>query len=308
MNPEQARDRLKGAMTALVTPFHKGDVDLKGLTTLVRWQIEAGIDGLVPCGTTGETPTLSQEERLGVIRTCVEVAAGQIPVIAGTGTNDTATTIAFTRAAEALGADAALIVTPYYNKPTQEGIFRHFEAIARQVNIPIIVYNVPSRTGVDLLPPTVERLAEIPAIVGIKDATGDLARPLAYPASMRGRFLQFSGHDATAFGFNTMGGSGTISVVANVAPRLCAEMHDACRKGDHHKARQIHHRLRPLIAALELETNPIPVKYALQLVLGLNADVRLPLTPALPETRNAIRAAILALADDGGKQQADRVA
>ncbi len=296
MTPEHARVRLHGAMTALVTPFSRGEVDLPGLTTLLEWQIEQGIDGLVPCGTTGEAPTLSWEERLDVIARCVKIASGRVPVIAGTGTNNTEATIAFTTAAEAFGADAALIVTPYYNRPTQEGIYRHFEAVARKVRIPIIVYNVPARTGVDLLPETIERLARLPTIIGIKDATGDLSRPSTLSAALGDRFIQFSGHDSTSFGFNTMGGRGTISVVANVAPRLCVEMHDACQAGDHHNAREIHHRLRPLIAALELESNPIPVKYALHLALGLSADVRLPLTPVRPETASAVRAAMLELA------------
>jgi 4-hydroxy-tetrahydrodipicolinate synthase len=298
MTPERARVRLHGAMTALVTPFSQGEVDLPGLTTLLEWQIEQGIDGLVPCGTTGEAPTLSWEERLDVLARCVKVASGRVPIIAGTGTNSTEATIAFTTAAEAFGADAALIVTPYYNRPTQEGIYRHFEAIARKVSIPIIVYNVPARTGVDLLPETIERLARIPTIIGIKDATGDLSRPALLSAALRDRFIQFSGHDSTSFGFNTMGGQGTISVVSNVAPRLCVEMHDACQAGDHHTARAIHHRLRPLIAALELESNPIPVKYALHLALGLSADVRLPLTPVQPETAAAIREAMLVLAEN----------
>lgn len=298
MTPERAKIRIGGAMTALVTPFEKGEVDLKALARLVHWQIDQGIDGLVPCGTTGEAPTLSWEERLDIIGQCVKIAGGRIPVIAGTGTNNTEATIAFTAAAEAFGADAALIVTPYYNKPTQEGIFRHYEAIARKVRIPIVVYNVPGRTGVDLLPQTIERLAAIPSVIGIKDATGDLSRPTAIAALLKDRIVQFSGHDSTSFGFNTMGGKGTISVVANIAPRLCVEMHDACRQGDHHTARAIHHRLRPLIAALELETNPSPVKYALHLLLGLSPDVRLPMVPVLPQTAAAIRAALLALADD----------
>ncbi|CAN7688614.1 4-hydroxy-tetrahydrodipicolinate synthase [Mesorhizobium caraganae] len=296
MSPEQARSRLNGAMTALVTPFSNGEVDLPGLTTLLEWQIEQGINGLVPCGTTGEAPTLSWEERLDVIATCVKIAGGRVPVIAGTGTNSTEATIAFTSAAQAFGADAALIVTPYYNRPTQEGIFRHFEAVARKVSIPIIVYNVPGRTGVDLTVETLERLARIPAIVGVKDATGDLSRQSTLPAVLRRRFVCLSGHDSTAFGFNTMGGRGTISVLSNVVPRLYVEMHDALRRDDAHTASAIHHRLRPLIAALELESNPIPVKYALHLALGLNADVRLPLTSVEPQTAAAIRDAMLTLA------------
>jgi 4-hydroxy-tetrahydrodipicolinate synthase len=302
MTPDQARIRLNGAITALVTPFNAGEVDLNGLTRLVRWQIEGGINGLVPCGTTGEAPTLSWEERLDVIGQCVKIASGRVPIIAGTGTSSTEATIGFTTAAESLGADAALIVTPYYNRPSQEGIFRHFEAIARKVKIPIIVYNVPARTGVDLLPQTIERLAKIPEIVGIKDATGDLSRPLSLSALVGDRFLQLSGHDATALGFNTMGGRGTISVVANVAPRLCVEMHDACRRGDYHTARAIHRRLGPLIAALELDTNPVAVKCALHFLRGLNPDVRLPLVPLLPETADLVRQAMLALAEN------DRVA
>lgn len=295
MTPEQARTRLNGAMTALVTPFTDGEVDLKQLATLLRWQIEQGINGLVPCGTTGEAPTLSWEERLDITALCVKISAGRVPIIAGTGTNSTETTIAFSTAAEAFGADAALVVTPYYNRPSQEGIFRHFEAVAARVSIPIIVYNVPARTGVDLSLETIERLAQIPTIIGIKDATGDLSRVSCLPAVLRRRFICLSGHDATSFGFNTMGGRGTVSVLSNVAPRLCVEMHDACRQGDHHTARAIHRRLRPLIAALELASNPVPVKYALSLAMGISPDVRLPLTSVRPETETAIRQAMLTL-------------
>ncbi|GLS28576.1 4-hydroxy-tetrahydrodipicolinate synthase [Mesorhizobium albiziae] len=309
MTPKQAATRLRGAMAALPTPFRGGEVDLEGLARLVRWQLEQGVDGIVPCGTTGEAPTLSWEERLAILRCCIGIVRGKVPVIAGTGTNNTEATIAFTAAAEAFGADAALIVTPYYNKPSQEGIFRHYEAIASKVNIPIVVYNVPSRTGVDLLPETVARLAQIPTIVGIKDATGDLDRPSAISRQAGNDFLQFSGHDATAFGFNTMGGVGTISVVANVAPRLCADMHNACRRGDHHTARAIQHHLRPLIAALELESNPVPVKYALHLLLGLSPDVRLPLVPATTATQQAVQVALLALSqDESDAAQAKRAA
>ena len=298
MDHDQLRSRMSGAMTALATPFRNGDVDLPALTGLIEWQVGEGIRGLVPCGTTGEAPTLTWEERIAIIRECVRVAAGQVPVIAGTGTNSTDSTIAYTSAAKAFGADAALIVTPYYNRPTQEGIFRHFQAVARKVKIPIIVYNVPSRTGVDLTSGTIERLAAIPTIIGIKDATGDLSRPMALASLVGDRFIQLSGHDATSFGFNTMGGRGTISVVANVAPRLCVDMHDACRRGDIHTARAINHRLRPLIAALELETNPVPVKYALQLLRGICPDVRLPMVPVTLETGAAVCAALAGLMDE----------
>lgn len=295
MSFDQTRTRLNGAITALPTPFRDGDVDLKGLERLVRWQIEQGINGLAPCGTTGEAPTLCWEERLDIIALTVKLAGGRIPVIAGTGTNSTETTIALSSAAEAFGADAALVVTPYYNRPNQEGIVRHFEAVAHAVRIPIVVYNVPARTGVDLTVETLERLAQIPNIIGIKDATGDLNRQSALPAVLRRRFICLSGHDSTAFGFNTMGGRGTISVVSNIAPRLCVDMHDALRRDDIHTARAIHHRTRPLIAALELETNPVPVKYALHLALGLNPDVRLPMVPVEPETARAIRQALAVL-------------
>ena len=306
MTPDQAKSRLNGAITALVTPFHAGEVDLKGLTRLVRWQIEEGINGLVPCGTTGEAPTLSWEERLEIIGQCVRIASGRVPIIAGTGTSSTEATIGFTTAAESLGADAALIVTPYYNRPSQEGIFRHFEAIARKVKIPIIVYNVPARTGVDLLPQTIERLAQIPTIIGIKDATGDLSRPLAISALVGAHFLQFSGHDRTSLEFNTLGGRGTISVVANVAPRLCVEMHDACRRRDYQAARAIDDRLSPLVAALELDTNPVAVKYALHILRCLDPDVRLPLVPLLPQTAELVGRAMLALAEDDARP--DRLA
>lgn len=285
---DQLRGRLFGAISALPTPFRDGEVDLKSLAAFVDWQISEGINGLVPCGTTGEAPTLSWHERIMVIRKTVTVANGRVPVIPGTGTNSTESTIAFTAAARDFGADAVLVVTPYYNRPSQAGIVRHFESIAAKVDTPIIVYNVPGRTGVDLTPATIERLADIPNIVGFKDATGDLSRPMAFAQRFGERFVWLSGHDATAFGFNTMGGSGTISVVSNIAPRLCAAMHNACRIGDPHAARVINNRLRPLIAALELEVNPVPVKHALHLMDKMASDVRLPLVEVEPNTASAI--------------------
>lgn len=301
MTADPLRSRLFGAISALPTPFRDGEVDLKSLAALVDWQISEGINGLVPCGSTGEAPTLSWHERIMVIRKTVQVAAGRVPVIVGTGTNSTESTVAFTAAARDFGADAALIVTPYYNKPSQSGIVRHFETVAAKVDLPILVYNVPSRTGVDLSPCTIERLAAIPGIVGFKDATGDLSRILTLARNHGDRFVWLSGHDATAFGFNTMGGSGTISVVANIAPRLCSEMHAACRRGDPHAARALHNRLRPIIAALELETNPVPVKHALHLLGRMMPDVRLPLVEVEPETASAIRNALLAF--DGREMQ-----
>ncbi|GAA4118126.1 4-hydroxy-tetrahydrodipicolinate synthase [Aminobacter aganoensis] len=294
MTIDPIRARISGALTALVTPFRDGEVDLKSLAALVDWQIAEGIDGLVVCGTTGEAPTLSWHERILVIRKTVQVAAGRVPVIVGTGTNSTESTIAFTAAARDFGADAALVVTPYYNKPSQSGMVRHFETVAAKVELPILVCNVPSRTGVDLAPATIERLAAIPGIVGFKDATGDLSRIMTLARCHGDRFIWLSGHDATAFGYNTMGGNGTISVVANIAPRLCAEMHAACRRGDPHAARSLHNCLRPLIAALELETNPVPVKHALHLLGRTRPDVRLPLVEVELETASAIGDALQA--------------
>ncbi len=293
MEPE--RQRLQGAITALITPFKQGEIDYPAFCDLVEWQIGQGINGLVPAGTTGEVPTLSWGEHLGIIRRCIEIADGRVPVIAGTGTNDTQSTIAYTAAAEALGADATLIVTPYYNRPSQEGLFRHFEAVAQKTRLPIIIYNVPARTGVDLTLETIERLAAVPGIAGIKDATGDMTRPPKLHAALGERFVQLSGHDATALDFNMLGGSGTISVVSNVEPALMADMHDALRCGNNVAAKVISVRLRQLIAALERESNPVPIKFALHLARGISADVRMPLVPVAPETADAVQEALLTL-------------
>lgn len=296
------KNRLHGAFTALVTPFSKGEVDHATLSDLIDWQINEGIHGLVVCGTTGEAATLSHEEWRGVIRTSIARVRGRVPVIVGTGTNDTRKTIELTREAAALGSDAALVVTPYYNRPSQEGLFKHFEAVAKAVGTPIILYNVPSRTGVDLATATLERLAQLPGIVGIKDASGDLARPMAVSAALGPRFLQFSGNDATALAFNAAGGRGTISVVSNIAPRLCSQMQEASLAGDFDTARSIQQRLMPLVRALECETNPVPVKYALHLLRQMAPDVRLPLVEAMPSTVEALRRAIA----DARPDRADR--
>lgn len=292
---QSERQRLRGAVTALVTPFKHGEVDYAAFADLVEWQVDQGVAGLVPAGTTGEVPTLSWGEHISLIRRCLEVVEGRVPVIAGTGTNDTQSTISYTLAAEALGAAAALVVTPYYNRPSQEGLFRHFEAVASKARIPIILYNVPARTGVDLSLQTLERLAELPGVIGIKDATGDMTRPTKLRAALGDRFIQFSGHDATALNFNMLGGSGTISVISNVEPRLVADMHEALARGDNKAAQTIALRLQPLIKALERESNPVPIKYALHLMRSMAADVRLPLTPVEPQTADAIQAALLAL-------------
>lgn len=282
-----------GSITALVTPFRDGRIHERAYTALINWQIAQGTHGLVPCGTTGEAPTLTVAERERLIRLCVKAASGRVPVIAGTGTNCTATTIAMTQAAKRAGADAALVVTPYYNRPSQEGLYQHFAALARAVSLPLILYNVPSRTGVDLLPVTVARLTEFDNIVGIKDATGDLRRPGATAALAGHAFVQLSGDDRTALDFNAAGGQGCISVVSNVAPGLCAAMQQAWRRGDKDAARALRDHLAPLINALALETNPGPVKYALSLVRrGMSPELRLPLTPIGPATALAVRHAL----------------
>ena len=288
---------LQGSMTALATPFTPDGLDQDRFEDLVEAQIGAGTDGLVPCGTTGEAATLTAGERHRLIRICVECAAGTVPVIAGTGTSCTATTIEQTRAAKNAGADAALIVTPPYSRPTQEGLYRHYAAVASAVDIPILLYNVPKRTGVDLHFSTVEQLARIPSIVGIKDASGDLDRPRVTALVAGPRFLQFCGEDANAVTFNLAGGRGCISVVANVVPALCRDLQRACRVKDWSRARAIQHRLDPLVAAMGRETNPGPVKQALALLPpGFSREPRLPLVGVSEDTAEAIRDALAGLA------------
>jgi 4-hydroxy-tetrahydrodipicolinate synthase len=289
--------RLSGMMTALVTPFQNGAIDHDALAAHIEWQILSGIEGLVPCGTTGEAPTLSWDERLKIIRTTVRASKERVPVIAGTGTNCTELTVAYTSAAESCGADAALIVTPYYNKPSQNGIAHHFEMIAQRVKLPIFIYNVPSRTGVDLSLQTLDRLAQIPSIIGLKDATGDMNRVEEVRHTFKDRFILLSGHDATTHAFNLAGGDGAISVIANVLPHVCVALHNACRKNDWPTARYIRQRLQPLLNALDLDTNPCSIKCALDHRRGMSGELRLPLVPVSHETADQIR---LALDDLGG--------
>ena len=284
---------VQGSITALATPFTARGIDEQAFADFVEWQIGRGTKGLVVCGTTGEGPTLTALERRRLTEICVESASRRVPVIVGTGTNCTATTIEQTRAAKADGADAALVVTPYYNKPTQEGLFRHFAAVADAVDLPIILYNVPSRTGVDLQIGTVEQLAGMPSIIGIKDATGDLDRPCATALAAGRRFLQLSGDDPSAVSFNFAGGRGCISVVANVAPALCDELQQACRLKNWGLARSLHNRLEPLMAALSREPNPGPIKHALSLVRpGFDRHPRLPLVGVSASTALEIKAAL----------------
>ncbi len=284
---------IQGSITALATPFTADGVDEARFETFVDWQISQGTNGLVPCGTTGEASTLTPGERYRLIRVCVECAAGSVPVIAGTGTNSTATTIELTRAAKQAGADAALIVTPYYSRPSQEGLFRHFATVAAAVDLPIILYNVPKRTGVDLHFSTVEQLAEIPSVVGIKDASGDLDRPRVTALVAGPRFAQLCGDDASAVTFNLAGGRGCVSVLANVVPSLCRDLHHACRTKDWAGARTLQNRLKPLIDALGREPNPGPIKQALAFLHpGFSREPRLPMVGVSPSTAAEIRAAL----------------
>ena len=282
----------KGSITALVTPFKSGAVDEAGFQKFVAWQIAEGINGVVPCGTTGESPTLSHEEHKRVVELCIEVAKGKVPVIAGTGSNSTDEAIDLTKHAEKAGANAALVVLPYYNKPTPEGQYQHFKAIHDATNIPIVIYNVPPRTVVDMSVDTMARLANLPNMVGVKDATADLVRPLATRLAIGPEFCQLSGEDATALPFLIQGGHGCISVTANVAPRLCADMHSAWGKGDIGGAQRTNERLLPLHKALFVESSPGPVKYAASLLGRCAADTRLPLCEVAASTRQQVEQAM----------------
>ena len=282
----------KGSITALITPFRDGSVDDSAFQDFVAWQIAEGTHGVVPCGTTGESPTLSHDEHKRVVELCVEVAKGKIPVIAGTGSNSTDEAIALTRHAKQAGADAALVVAPYYNKPSQEGLFRHYEAIVNAVDLPVIVYNIPGRSVVNISVETFARLAKLPNIVGVKDATADLARPLQMRVALGDKFCQLSGEDATATAFNAQGGVGCISVTSNIAPRLCADMQNAWATGDLATCFTIRDKLMPIHDAMFCETSPAPVKYAASL-LGKSTDqVRLPLVPASDAARAKVKAAL----------------
>lgn len=282
----------KGSLVALITPFRNGGVDEGAFQELVSWQVGQGTQGLVPCGTTGESPALHDNEHRRVIALCVEAANRRVPVIAGTGTNSTDHTIALTREAKAAGADAALVVCPYYNKPTQEGLYQHFKAVHDAVEMPIVIYNIPGRSSVDMSNATMARLAGLPNIVGVKDATNDLARPLRLRIEIEGEFSMLSGEDATAVAYLAQGGDGCISVTANVAPRLLAEMHNAWQKGEVETVRRINERLIPLHDALFAETSPAPVKYAASLLGKCEPTVRQPLWQIMPETQERVARAM----------------
>jgi 4-hydroxy-tetrahydrodipicolinate synthase len=286
----------RGSMVALITPMRQdGSVDGKAFQDLVEWQIAEGTEGLIPVGTTGESPTLSHDEHKRVVEMCVEAARGRVPVIAGAGSNSTAEAIDFAVHARKAGADATLVVTPYYNKPTQEGMFLHFTAIADAVDLPMFVYNIPGRSVVDMSVETMARLAKHPNIVGVKDATANLTRPLHTKRACGEDFIQLSGEDHTALAFNASGGVGCISVTANVAPRLCAEMHKAWRAGRTGEAMAIQDRLVPLHDALFCETSPGPVKYAASLLAKSTEHCRLPMAPIAESSRARVREAMVSV-------------
>ncbi len=283
----------KGSMPALVTPFKNGAVDFDTLKKLVEWQIEEGSSALVPVGTTGESPTLTHDEHEDVIEAVVEAADGRVPVIAGAGSNNTVEAIRFLQHAKAVGAAAGLVVTPYYNKPTQGGLLAHYKALVDACDLPIIIYNIPGRSVIDMSPATMGELAKLPSIAGVKDATGDIARVSKQRASCGADFIQLSGEDATALGFNAHGGVGCISVTANVAPRLCAEFQSATLAGDYDKALHYQDRLMPLHEAIFLEPGLTGAKYGLSLLGRCSEEVRLPLVGLSDGTKEAIRAGMV---------------
>jgi len=268
-----------GSITALITPFADGKVDEKRFQNFVQWQIDQGTQGLVPCGTTGESPTLTHDEHHRVVDLCIEVANGKVPVIAGCGSNSTAEAISLTQHAEKAGASAGLVVTPYYNKPTQEGLYQHYKAIHDATGLPIIIYNIPGRSVINMTVETMARLAKLPRIVGVKDATGDILRPPRTRAECGDNFVQLTGEDGNALAFLAVGGKGCISVTSNVAPALCAQMHQAYAKGDMATAQKINDQLMPLHDAMFCETSPGPVKYAASLLGLCRYEFRLPLVP-----------------------------
>jgi len=291
-------DMFYGTMTALVTPFADGALDEEAFRAHIERQIEAGVDAIVPAGTTGEAATLSFAEHKRVIAIAVEQAAGRVPVIAGTGSNNTAESIELTQAAKALGADAALLISPYYNKPTQEGIVQHYTAVANAVHLPQILYNVPGRTNSNLLPATVARLANVANIVGIKDATADMAQLVQTMDACDGKLEFYSGDDATVLPFMALGGQGVISVVSNIAPKTMRALTEAMRQADWPRARALQFALRELNRCLFLEANPIPVKAACHALGWMRDELRLPLTPLSASAREALLAAMRAFASD----------
>jgi 4-hydroxy-tetrahydrodipicolinate synthase len=281
-----------GSLVAIVTPFSKGKFDERAMADLIEFHIANGTQGIVPCGTTGESATLTPQEHERVVAVTVEVVNKRIPVIAGTGSNSTDEAILFTKHAKAVGADGALLITPYYNKPTQEGLFRHFESVAKAVELPQILYNIPGRTSINMLPDTTARLSQIPNIIGIKEGSGSLQQVSEIIHRSKPGFLVLSGDDPLTLPMMSLGGKGVITVTANVAPSDMAHMVSAALKGDYERARTLHFKLTPLFGALFLETNPIPVKAALAMMGKMSEEVRLPLTPLADEYRPKLREAL----------------
>jgi len=280
----------KGAITALATPMRQGEVYRKGLQELVEFQISEGINGLVPCGSTGETATLTREEQATVIRTVAQQAKGRVPVIAGAGTNSTRKAIQLSKMAHEAGADALLHVTPYYNRPTPEGLVEHYRAITEASELPIVIYNVPSRTGCDIQPDTIATIARLPHVVGIKEATGSLARGQQIIAQSSAEFVVLSGDDGTSFALSCLGGAGVISVVSNIVPKAMAQMIAAALAGKLAEGRSLHYKLLPLINLMAIKTNPIPVKAAVSLLGYSDNEVRLPLVPLAGEPLEKLQA------------------
>ena len=279
----------KGSIPALITPFLDGKVDYNSFNKIIEWSISQGSHGFVPCGTTGESPTLSHDEHNTVVEECVKIVDKRVPVIAGTGSNNTIEAIEFTKHAEDAGADAALVVTPYYNKPTQQGLYAHFKKIANSTKLPIIIYNIPGRSVVDMTLETMEELSHIENILGIKDATNDLFRPLISQTQIKKSFTYLSGEDGTALAYLAQGGHGCISVTANIAPKLCSSLHNSWFKNDVKGAQQINLKLAKLHNAIFVESSPGPVKYAAELLNLCNSETRLPLVPIKNETKEIVK-------------------
>jgi 4-hydroxy-tetrahydrodipicolinate synthase len=288
-----AKTHFRGSFTALITPFKNGSLDEKAFRELVDWQIAEGTNGLVPVGTTGESPTLSHDEHMLVVEWCVEQVKGRVPVIAGAGSNSTKEAVSLAQHAEEAGADAVLVVSPYYNKPTQEGLYQHFKAINDAIGIPIFMYNIPSRSVVDISVDTMKRLYELKNIAGVKDATANMTRVTQQRAAMGPDFNQLSGEDITALGFMAHGGHGCISVTSNVAPRLCAQFQSACLRGDYATALTLQDKLAPLHVNLFVETSPAPIKYAMALLGKCDNILRLPMVPTSEKAQSAVRDAMV---------------
>ena len=292
MAEESALPHFRGSFVALITPFRDGALDEQSFAKIVDWHVKQGTDGLVPVGTTGESPTLNHQEHRRVVELCVEIAGGRIPVVAGAGSNSTAEAIDLAVHARRAGADGALVVTPYYNKPTQTGLYEHFKAVQDAAQVPILIYNIPPRSVIDMSVETMARLAELPYIVGCKDATTDLTRPLAEAAACGPAFTLMSGEDGTALAYLASGGHGCISVTANVAPSLCSQMHKAWQDGDAAEAMRLNAQLFPLHQALFCEASPGPVKYAAGLLGLCSAEARLPICEIAEESKAKVERAL----------------